>query len=391
MDNNQNNNQNVGPASSAGTGNPYVGPGGGYQYAPGYAQPNPAYVRSPYVPIPKKAMSGGKKALLVIGIVVGAFLLLVLPIILTFANLFGGNSVSNDFVSPGKDYIAEISVVGEISSYSDIYTSSDESYHHQWTLDTLDGLINDEDNKALILYVDTPGGGVYESDELYLKIKEYQDTTLRPVYVYMGSMAASGGYYISAPADAIYANRNTWTGSIGVIIGTLYDISGFLEKVGIEATDITSGVNKGMGSQTEPMTDEQRQIFQGLVDEAFDQFVGIVSEGRGLDEVTVREIADGRIYTAKQAVDNGLIDGILTRDGFDEKVHELIGNDDLTIERFNFANEYSLFGGLLEVGTDSSKAADDAIKNGDVAAVLELLKQNEGNPLKYMVPNNLRK
>jgi protease-4 len=205
----------------------------------------------------------------------------------------------------------------------------------------------------------------------------------------MGSMAASGGYYISAPADGIYANRNTWTGSIGVIIGTLYDVSGFLDKVGIEATDITSGANKGMGSQTEHMTDEQRAIFQGLVDEAFDQFVGIVSEGRGMDEAYVRQIADGRIYSARQAVDNRLIDGILTRDEFDAKVYELLGDDSLEISLFHYDSEYSLFGGLIEaVSGKGNVSVDDAIKNGDIAAVLELLKQNEGNPLKYMVPAN---
>ena len=113
-----------------------------------------------------------------------------------------------------------------------------------------------------------------------MKLKEYKEKTKRPVYAYMGSMAASGGYYISAPADMIFANRNCWTGSIGVTIGTLYDLSGFLERHGIKAVTIASGRNKSMGSIVDPLTDEQRRIFQSLVDEAYDQFVNIVAEER---------------------------------------------------------------------------------------------------------------
>jgi protease-4 len=395
MDNNQENNSNNNAQPYYVNPTPPPNPGVGYQYAPGYAQAGqvgqagPAgYSRPPY--IPKKKMSGVKKAILITSIIVAAILVVVLFFVAVSSAFSGNKKDTNKFVSPGNDYIAQISVVGEISSAEDVYSSSDVSYHHKWTLDTLKGLIDDKNNKALILYVDTPGGGVYESDELYLKIKEYKDKTSRPVYVYMGSMAASGGYYISAPADAIYANRNTWTGSIGVIIGTLFEVSKFLDKLGIEATDITSGVNKGMGSEFEPMTDEQREIFQGLVDEAYNQFVGIVSEGRDMDESAVRAIADGRIYTAKQAVDNGLIDGILTRDEFNKKVKELVGNEKYKIEKFDYDNQYSLFGGLIEAANGTT-STDEAIKNGDLAAVLDLLKQNEGNPLKYMVPIGLQK
>ena len=123
-------------------------------------------------------------------------------------------------------------------------------------------------------------------------------------------MAASGGYYVSVMSDKIYANRNCWTGSIGVTLGTMYDFSGLLEKYGIKVTTITSGANKAMGSSFEEMTEEQREIFQGLVDEAYDQFVGIVADGRGMSVAQVKKIADGRIYTAKQAADLGLIDGV---------------------------------------------------------------------------------
>ena len=128
----------------------------------------------------------------------------------------------------------------------------------------------------------------------------------------MQSMAASGGYYISAPCDKIYANRNTFTGSIGVTMGSYYDVSELLEKYGVKVTTITAGDNKAMGSYTEPMSDEQKAILQSLVDEAYDQFTGIVAEGRKMDIKTVKKLADGRIYSAKQAKENGLIDEIGT-------------------------------------------------------------------------------
>ena len=213
---------------------------------------------------------------------------------------------------PSRDYIATVYVEGTIAGDNTDTWGNPSGYQHDWTLSEIDRLINDHNNKGMVLYVDSPGGGIYESDELYFKIKEYQDNTGRPVYSAMASMAASGGYYISAPADKIYANRNCWTGSIGVTIGTIVDISGFLDNYGIKTTTIASGKNKSMGGFFDPLTSDQRDIFQALVDEAYDQFVGIVAYERGMDLAKVKEIADGRIYTAKQANELGLIDAVGT-------------------------------------------------------------------------------
>ena len=99
-------------------------------------------------------------------------------------------------------------------------------------------MAEDDRNKGMILYVNTPGGSVYASDELYLKIKDYQETTGRPVYSSMQSQATSGGYYISAPCDKIIANRNCWTGSIGVTMGTFIDISGLLSDLCLLYTSV---------------------------------------------------------------------------------------------------------------------------------------------------------
>ncbi len=175
---------------------------------------------------------------------------------------FSGNTDAE--ISPFQEdgYIALIPINGVItSSVDNSLLASSPSYNHQGVLGTIDELMYDEDNLGLIFFVDSPGGGVYESDELYFKILEYQEVTGRPVYSSMGSMAASGGYYISAPADKIIANRNCWTGSIGVTIGTLYDVTGLLEKYGIKAVHIDSGKNKAMGSMTQELTKEQKEIF----------------------------------------------------------------------------------------------------------------------------------
>ena len=221
----------------------------------------------------------------------------------------------------GEPYIGVLELNGVIGE-----EGAGSLYNQQWFIDRIDQMMDDSSNEGMIVSMETPGGDVYSTDEIYLKIQEYKETTGRPVYTYMRSMAASGGYYVAAATDKIYANRNTWTGSIGVTVGTFVDASEFLDKMGIKTVTITAGANKAMGSATEPMTEEQQAIVQGLVDDAYEQFTGVVSEGRGLDIETVKTLADGRVYTASQALDNGLIDEIGTIDdaiGDMQKKYEL--------------------------------------------------------------------
>ena len=178
-------------------------------------------------------------------------------------------------------------------------------YQHITTLDYIDNLMGDGNNRGILLYVDSPGGTVYESEELYLKLKEYKEQTGRPVWDYMAHYAASGGYLISMAADKIYANPNTTTGSIGVIMSG-FDMTGLYEKLGIRYVSITSGDFK----DSSKMTDEQIAVYQEQVDEYYNKFVGIVAEGRGMAEEDVKTLADGRVYTANQALENGLVDEI---------------------------------------------------------------------------------
>lgn len=210
---------------------------------------------------------------------------------------------------PSGSFIGVINIEGTIGASSATSWVSSSAYNHDLYMDYIDQMEKASNNKGILLYVDSPGGAVYESDEIYLKLMEYKEVTGRPVWAYFAGQACSGGYYISMAADKIYANRNCWTGSIGVIV-SLLNCKELYDKLGIKEIDITSGENKSMGSSGLNMTKKQQEIFQGLVDEAYDQFIDIVCNGRGMDEETVREIADGRIYSAKQALENGLVDEI---------------------------------------------------------------------------------
>lgn len=231
-----------------------------------------------------------------------------------FGNLFGAIS------SVGTDTYTESQVQGDridVFYIEGTISSDSTTYNHTWTLNQIDALIDNQNNKGILLYVNSPGGGIYESDELYLKLKEYKEITGRPVYAYMAQTAASGGLYVSMAADKIYANRMTMTGSIGVIMSSV-DTTGLQKLIGIKEENITSGPNKAMGN---PLTEEQRRILQSLVDESYDIFVDIVAENRQLDETKVREIADGRVYSATQAKDLGLIDEV---GSYEEAVQNLV-------------------------------------------------------------------
>lgn len=211
-----------------------------------------------------------------------------------------------EFSAPAEDYIAVVTVAGTIQEQtSGGLFDTMEGYKHTTTMDYINQLMGDSSNRGILLYVDSPGGTVYESEELYDKLMEYKEVTGNPIWCYMAHYAASGGYMASVAADRIYANRNTTTGSIGVIMSG-YDLSGLYEKLGIQYFSITSGANK----DSSQMTPDQMEIYQSQVDECYERFVQKVSEGRGMTEEEVLSLADGRTYTAQQALENGLIDEI---------------------------------------------------------------------------------
>lgn len=286
----------------------------------------------------------------------------------------------SQYADLSDDHISVLYITGTISGQESSSLSGGETYNHKWALNRIDDAIGNPNNKGLILFVDSPGGSVYETDELYLKLLEYKNTG-RPLYSAMGSMAASGGYYISAPADKIIANRNCWTGSIGVIVGTFYDISELLDKYGIKTQNITSGKNKAMGGMTEPMTGEQKQIFQSLVDEAYEQFVGIVAEGRNMSVSKVKKLADGRIYTAKQALGNGLIDQIGTLEEAVSDMRSVYNLQGCSVSEMKYQDN-SFFSSIFSKlsGLNVLKSS----RTGDVAALLEMMEKQGEMPISYM-------
>jgi protease-4 len=159
--------------------------------------------------------------------------------------------------------------------------------------------------KAIVLRVDSPGGGVAPSQEIYeeiLKIKEK-----KKVVVSMGSVAASGGYYISAPADRIVANAGTLTGSIGVIM-EIPNVSDLMEKIGVKTQVVKSGRHKDMASIFKSLSPEEKEILQTVLDDVHDQFIEAVSEARGMEYEAVRKLSDGRIFTGRMAKELGLVD-----------------------------------------------------------------------------------
>ena len=280
---------------------------------------------------------------------------------------------------PSEKFVATMHVEGTIQASNTDYFGNPTGYQHDWTLRAIDKLMEDENNVGIILTVDSPGGTVYESDELYLKLREYQEETERPYYVVMGSTCASGGYYISAGTDRIFANRNTWTGSIGVTIGNIFDFSQLMENYGVKVKTITSGDYKAMGSSYREMSAEEEAIWQALVDESYEQFVGIVADGRDLDVDYVKKYADGRIISALQAIDYGLVDEI---GGTDEALADMIDRFSLDEDVLNYDYSpnlqsrgiYRLLNGIAQ----SMKSSNEA------ATVIGLTEKYSSMPVSYI-------
>lgn len=198
-----------------------------------------------------------------------------------------------------KNKIALISYEGAIGD-GEVYDSF---------MEQLDDIYKDDSVKGVIMQVNSPGGAVYNSEQIANKIKEIQTDKKIPVFTVMKTMAASGGYYISAPTDKIYASNETLTGSIGVIMSSR-SFQGLFEKYGIKEQNITTGKMKDAGSLGKDMTDEQKKYFQDLINSSFDRFIKVVSQGRSMKEDEVRKLADGRVYDGAQAKNNGLVDKI---------------------------------------------------------------------------------
>lgn len=199
----------------------------------------------------------------------------------------------------------------------------------------------DEEVKAVVLRINTPGGTVTASDIIHHELKTFKANKKIPIIASIMDIGASGGYYIAAAADSVLAHPSSVTGSIGVIMLTM-NAKGLLEKVGVEATAVTSGPRKDMGSPFRTMTADERAIFQGLIDSFYERFLSVVQEGRPqLQMEQIKKLADGRIYTGDQAKASGLVDEIGYLEDAVELAKKKAGLTEARVVTYRRPGEYS--------------------------------------------------
>ncbi len=165
--------------------------------------------------------------------------------------------------------------------------------------------------RAFVLEIRSPGGGVGASQAIHAALKRLRQEDERPIVAWIGDVGASGGYYVALPADSIFALPGSITGSIGVIM-QFPNAEELLRKVGVELEVVKSGALKDLGSPVRELSEAEREVLQGLVDDVWEQFVGAVAEGRGMDRDRVVPLADGRVFSGEQALGLGLVDRIGT-------------------------------------------------------------------------------
>lgn len=175
------------------------------------------------------------------------------------------------------------------------------------TLKHLAEFRHDPNVKSVVLRIDSPGGSVGASQEIYKEVMRTNE--VKPVIASMGSMGASGGYYAALGAENIIANPGTMTGSIGVIV-KFPNLESLFEKIGYRSEVIKSGPLKDVGASNRPMSEEERKLMQDLIDNVYGQFVRDIAAARGMEEDIIQELADGRVYTGEQALEVGLIDSL---------------------------------------------------------------------------------
>lgn len=267
----------------------------------------------------------------------------------SFDSMLGTQNVTYENVIESGDFsnrIAHLTVSGVIQDVGEPSVWETGKYNHKAFMEQLDAVLVDDTVKAVLLSVDSPGGGVIESAEIHEKLVQIKGEKQIPIYVSMGSMAASGGYYISAPADKIFAQRETITGSIGVIMQSL-NYSKLAEKVGIEFETIKSGTHKDMFGGIRPSTAEEKAMLQEMIDESYEEFVNIIEQGRGMSEADVKKVADGRILGGTQALKAGLVDEIGNRKAALTALRMEQGLEDAAL--FEYATKSNSWASLLGV------------------------------------------
>ena len=239
---------------------------------------------------------------------------------------------------PLTEFIARVDIEGTITSGGAVSALYGSEFNEEYILDYIDRLIDCPQNVGILLYIDSGGGEMLASDEVYLKLMDYKEETGRPIYCYFDGTACSGAYYIAMAADEIWANRNCICVNIGVYIET-YNLTELFEKYGIEEIAIKSSENKGIGMYGQPWTEEQLAIYQSIVDLYYEQFLEVVATGRGMTTAQVRQLDDGREMLASQALDAGFIDGISRYEEYETQVLGNYGEDMIFYEETVSGND----------------------------------------------------
>jgi protease-4 len=228
--------------------------------------------------------------------ILGVLALLAIGFTVVIIALVSGSSERTETVGSG-DKVAVVDLKGVIAS-SDEVVRQMKKYR------------NNSSVRAIVLHIDSPGGGVVASQEMYEEVRAVRDGG-KPVIVSMGSLAASGGYYVAVGGSYLVANRGTLTGSVGVISEFL-QLKDALDKLGIGVKTIKAGKLKDAGSPMRAMNDDDQKYFQALMDDVHRQFIDVVARERKMDVEKVRELADGRVFTGEQALQLGLVDTLGT-------------------------------------------------------------------------------
>ena len=238
--------------------------------------------------------SRGRVALIALGAGVGVLVLFVFTVWLIL-------TVSDDGL-PGGAKVAVVEVEGVIG------VGTDRGLDTESIIRTLGEYRDDPAVRAVVLRIDSPGGVVAPTQEIFTAVRRLREAK-KPVVASLGSVAASGGYYVAVAADRIFASPGTLTGSIGVVM-QLANVEGLLKKVGVEYVVVKAGAYKDVGNFARAMTPEERRILQSLLDDVYDQFISAVAEGRGLEPQAVRAFAEGRIYSGRQAQGLKMVDDL---------------------------------------------------------------------------------
>lgn len=319
------------------------------------APPAPAAASAPApgrpARMPAKPPRRSRAALWVVLGLLGFFGLLLLLVALVAAAFMGSSSIQASgpralheevLESGGPERIAVVEVQGII------YEGGGSLFGP--AVNMVDGVVRrlrqaaaDPNVKAVVLAVDSPGGTVTGSDLIWHEVTKFKETG-KKVVVHMGDMAASGGYYVSAPADKIVCSPTAITGSIGVI-ASFWDASALMEqKLSLKSNTIKTGPYKDMGSMSRPMRADEQELLQAVLNDMYERFLDIVTEGRqgrvdlpktkAEAKAAVRKLADGRIYTAQQALANGLVDALGYREDAYAEAKKLSGQPNATIVRY---------------------------------------------------------